>query len=77
MICQSCGGVVGRDCYNPEECMWITQRMAAEYQAQQQEQYYAEREYEKFEGRAIQEYYEKLHQEHLLEQGFDPISLGM
>lgn len=35
MICQSCGGVVGRDCYNPEECMWISQRMEAENVSQQ------------------------------------------
>lgn len=23
MICDSCGGEVGRDCFNPEECNWI------------------------------------------------------
>jgi len=24
-ICNGCGGVVGRDCFNPQECEWITQ----------------------------------------------------
>lgn len=30
--CQSCGGVIGRDCFNPEECAWIghQQEMAAQ-----------------------------------------------
>lgn len=32
--CQSCGGVIGRDCFNPSECMAITQDMAQRYQAQ-------------------------------------------
>lgn len=30
-ICQSCGGVIGRDCFNPKECAWI-----GEQQEQQQ-----------------------------------------
>jgi len=25
--CNGCGGVVGRDCYNPSECEWIAQDM--------------------------------------------------
>lgn len=29
MICQSCGGVVGRDCFNPEECMSILRAQAS------------------------------------------------
>ena len=33
--CQSCGGVIGRDCFNPQECAWITQAMQAEMAAQQ------------------------------------------
>jgi len=36
MICQSCNGVVGRDCFNPEECMAITQDQAARYREQTQ-----------------------------------------
>lgn len=35
--CNGCGGVVGRDCFNPQECEWITQQMnndvAADYDA--------------------------------------------
>lgn len=26
-ICNGCGGIVGRDCFNPRECEWITQEM--------------------------------------------------
>lgn len=26
--CQACGGVLGRDCFNPEECMEITRQQA-------------------------------------------------
>lgn len=28
IICQGCGGVLGRDCFNESECIWITQSMA-------------------------------------------------
>jgi hypothetical protein len=31
----SCGGLIGRDCFNPQECAEISQAMAAEYHAQQ------------------------------------------
>lgn len=27
MTCRGCGGVLGRDCWNEEDCMWITQDM--------------------------------------------------
>jgi hypothetical protein len=33
-ICQSCGGVIGRDCFNPAECMEITRAQAECYQSQ-------------------------------------------
>lgn len=33
--CQGCGGVLGRDCFNEDECVWITQDM----QRRQQEEY--------------------------------------
>jgi len=26
-ICNGCGGVVGRDCFNPQECEWISRQM--------------------------------------------------
>ena len=35
-ICPSCEGVIGRDCFNPEECMWITQQQASSAEAAQQ-----------------------------------------
>lgn len=28
--CQSCGGIIGRDCFNPMECEMITYRMERE-----------------------------------------------
>ena len=31
--CQSCGGIIGRDCFNPEECAWITQQQANQCEA--------------------------------------------
>lgn len=33
-ICQSCGGVIGRDCFNPQECMDITRQQAYAFQSQ-------------------------------------------
>jgi hypothetical protein len=35
-ICPSCEGVIGRDCFNPEECMWITRQQASSAEAAQQ-----------------------------------------
>lgn len=34
--CNSCGGVIGRDCFNPEECAWITHQQ----EIQQQQKHY-------------------------------------
>lgn len=34
-ICNGCGGVVGRDCYNPQECEWISRDMEARRMAEQ------------------------------------------
>lgn len=31
--CQSCGGIIGRDCWNPQECAEITSSMASQSQA--------------------------------------------
>lgn len=33
-ICHGCGGIIGRDCFNPIECEQITRSMAAAYQTQ-------------------------------------------
>lgn len=35
--CPACGGVIGRDCFNPTECMAITRDMALRHQAEAQE----------------------------------------
>lgn len=35
MTCQACGGLIGRDCFNPEECMAITRDMADRYRDQE------------------------------------------
>lgn len=29
-VCRGCGGIVGRDCFNPPECEWITRQMEAD-----------------------------------------------
>lgn len=34
MMCPACNGIVGRDCFNPEECMAITQDQAARFRDQ-------------------------------------------
>ena len=34
-VCRSCGGVIGRDCFNPQECEWITESMQRESQQQE------------------------------------------
>lgn len=73
MVCQSCGGIVGRDCFNPQECMWITQQMLATDSAAQ-----IQRQAEDAIWRQYQEWCEEQHEQHLAEQaGFDPIALGM
>lgn len=62
--CPHCGGVIGRDCFNPVECGWITQQMDAkyavdDYKRSQQEK--AEKEhYEQIE----RDYYNHIEQEH-------------
>ena len=35
-ICKSCGGVIGADCFNPEECAWITEQEEKRAREQQQ-----------------------------------------
>lgn len=38
MTCNGCGGIVGLDCFNPQECEWITLDMARRHE--QQEDFY-------------------------------------
>lgn len=33
--CPGCGGIVGRDCWNPQECAWIMRDQAERYAALQ------------------------------------------
>ena len=41
-VCQSCGGVIGRDCFNPDECAWITESMQREsVMAEQRQMHYS------------------------------------
>lgn len=35
MICHGCGGVVGRDCFNPSECEWIARQQETQQAAQE------------------------------------------
>jgi hypothetical protein len=35
-ICQSCGGVIGQDCFNPSECAWITEQQDRKAQPMEQ-----------------------------------------
>lgn len=44
-ICNGCGGVVGRDCFNPPECEWISR--------QQEQQEYARQAMEQIDWEAI------------------------
>lgn len=34
-FCHGCGGVVGRDCFNPQECEWIARDMQARAAAEE------------------------------------------
>jgi hypothetical protein len=33
MICKGCGGVIGKDCFNPSECVAIATHKAAQFDA--------------------------------------------
>jgi dihydrodipicolinate synthase/N-acetylneuraminate lyase len=36
-MCHGCGGAIGRDCFNPQECEEITRSMANQYSQASQE----------------------------------------
>lgn len=36
--CHGCGGTIGRDCFNPQECEEITRQQAAAYRESSQQQ---------------------------------------
>lgn len=60
--CPGCGGVVGRDCFNPSECEWIARdmeaRALAQRQIEQDEYAAAMREMERDHYRELEEEYE-------------------
>lgn len=64
IMCPHCGGIIGRDCFNPVECGWITQQMDAQYAVDdyvRSQQAKAEKEhYDQLE----RDYYNHLEQEH-------------
>ena len=35
--CPGCGGIVGRDCFNVEECMWIDEQQERQKEAKMHE----------------------------------------
>ena len=78
MICESCGGVVGRDCFNPSECMWIYQQMMAQQAAERAVEMLTHREASQQSLREHHEHLQEQWERHMVEDvGFDPVSMGM
>lgn len=68
-LCRGCGGVVGRDCWNPQECEWISRDMEARAAA---ERVLYERDYADYCAAQEREYGEFLeieYQAHVAESG--------
>lgn len=38
--CEFCGGVIGRECFNPQECEWIVQQELQRYNEEQEQEFY-------------------------------------
>lgn len=61
-ICQGCGGVLGRDCFNEQECIWISQsqqqdgQQAMQENAQLQHEIYVRNEHIKVLQDAVKEF---------------------
>jgi hypothetical protein len=34
--CNGCGGIIGRDCFNPQECEWISRSMEIDHAVKQE-----------------------------------------
>lgn len=73
-VCQSCGGVIGRECFNPVECAMITQAMIVD-DAVQRAMY--DRDVCDYQKHCEREYEEHLRAEYYEHIGFDPIEMGM
>lgn len=67
MICQSCGGVVGRDCFNPEECMWITQQMDMQAAVDRAMRERDEREWHRYAEREYGDHLQRQWEQHMIE----------
>lgn len=55
-ICPSCNGILGRDCFNPQECAWI---------AQMEDQRFADDEFERHVAKEYGQYISNLEQEYI------------
>lgn len=70
--CPSCGGKLGRDCFNPIECAWITQSI--------NDQYIVDSYKEELDRKAEKEYWdmaERQHNEILEAEYIDSVSESM
>lgn len=74
VCCPSCGGIIGRECWKPQECAWITQQMVANAAVQESEYRRQADEYGREMARQQGEQMQREWYEHI---GFDPVSLGM
>lgn len=45
-LCNGCGGVISRDCFNPRECEWISQQQDNDAQLRQEQERQAQYEAE-------------------------------
>jgi hypothetical protein len=70
--CNGCGGIVGRDCFNPAECEWITRDMEARAAA---DRVIHEREYGEYLHREEAAYYDSLLAD-LIADGDCPVVIG-
>lgn len=41
-VCNGCGGIIGRECFNPPECEWIAREQKAAYYEELEAAYYAQ-----------------------------------
>lgn len=67
--CPLCGGIIGRDCFNPVECAWITQSMNEQYAVDdyiRSEQDKAEREHHDALEREHNDYLESEHRDFIV-----------
>ena len=71
MICQGCGGVLGRDCWNESDCVWITRQMALQNLEEYNQHYEEMAKVKRQQDRQQRDDYWR----DVL--GFDPVAMGM